>query len=269
MPDKQAPGIRAGGLRSRRSLPGGKLDRILTARDRGTGRETQLADLTARQFAHSPDAPGGWNRFLLAHLRWILITTAVVAGAAAAYAHHQTPTYKSQTAVNVWFSSPDPTAQQGPNMVTEKGIVSSGVVLAIASRDLGVPVSVLAKGLSVSVPASSSIMVIGYSDPVPWIAKERAQVIAEAYDAYRTPKTPQATGTKTVTQQAATLHAVVITPAALPSSPSSPKYLVDILAALIVGLGLSIGTAAIRDHLDDRCRGTADLEEQTGAPVLT
>jgi capsular exopolysaccharide synthesis family protein len=54
----------------------------------------------------------------------------------------------------------------------------------------------------------------------------------------------------------------------LPTSPSSPKYLVDILAALVVGLGLAIGTAALRDHLDDRFRGPLDLEARTGATVL-
>jgi succinoglycan biosynthesis transport protein ExoP len=65
-----------------------------------------------------------------------------------------------------------------------------------------------------------------------------------------------------------TLHATLITPAALPASPSSPNYLLDILAALVVGLGLGIGTAAIRDHLDDRLRGPFDPETRTGAPVL-
>ena len=35
-----------------------------------------------------------------------------------------------------------------------------------------------------------------------------------------------------------------------------------------MGLGLGIGTAAIRDHLDDRIRGPFDLEALTGAPVL-
>jgi len=140
-----------------------------------------LAGLTARQFSRNPDAPGGWNRFLLAHLRWILITTLAVVGVAAAYAHHQTPMYKSQTEVNVWFSSPDPAALQGPNMVTEKGIVTSGAVLGIAAHSLQVPSAVLRNGMSVTVPAGSSIMQIGYSDAVPWIARERAQVISEAY----------------------------------------------------------------------------------------
>jgi receptor protein-tyrosine kinase len=178
--------------------------------------------------------------------------------------------YTSTADVNVWFASPDPIAVQGPNMVTEKAIVSSGVVLAKVQRELGVPASKLLHSLSVSVPASSSILVISYSDPVPWIARERAQVIAEAYVAYRNPKgsTSAASGKVTAGSQVATLRATVITAAALPTSPSSPKYLIDIVAALIVGLALSIGTAALRDRLDDRCRGAADLEEQTGTPVL-
>jgi|SRR5947209_5253986 len=107
MPDNQTPGTNGEAVRPRRSLSGGRLGRVLAARDPGVGRETQLAGLTARQFSRNPDAPGGWNRFLLAHLRWILITTLAVVGVAAAYAHHQTPMYKSQTEVNVW--SPRPT----------------------------------------------------------------------------------------------------------------------------------------------------------------
>jgi capsular exopolysaccharide synthesis family protein len=232
-------------------------------------RASELAGLAARQFRHVPGAPGGWARFLVAHLRWILVVTLVVVGAAAVLAHRQTPMYKSQASVDVWFASPDPTALQGPNMVTEKGIVSSGVVLAIASRSLGVPAADLQQGLSTNVPAGSSIMQIAYTDPVPWIARERAQVIAESYVAYRSPKTTvTAQGTKTPVQSLAALHATMITPASLPGSPASPNYLVDIVAALVVGLGLAIGSAALRDHLDDRFRGPADLEARTGAPVL-
>ena len=273
MPDKQAPGTDAEAIRPRRFLSGGKLGRLRATRDPRVGRGTQLGGFTARYLGRNPDAPGGWNRFLLAHLRWIVVVTLVPVAAAAAYAHRQTPMYTSQTQVNVWFSSPDPAALQGPNMVTEKGIVTSGAVLSIAARSLGVPVAELQKGLSVSVPASSSIMNIGYSAPVPWVARERAQVISEAYVAYRSPK-PAAAQHRTQPATAAngalttTLHATMITPAALPTSPSSPNYLIDIVAGLVVGLGLAIGTAAIRDHLDDRLRGPSDVEELTGAPVI-
>jgi capsular exopolysaccharide synthesis family protein len=263
-----------GGGQPRRSPSGGKLDRLLAAREPGTGQGTQLAGLTAREFGRAPDAPGAWNRFLLAHLRWILVITVLVVAAAAAYAHSQTPQYHSHATVDVYFSSPDPAALQGPNMVTEKEIVASTAVLGIASRTLGVPVADLSDGLSLNVPAGSSVMNVGYADPVPWVARERAQIIAESYVTYRTPKPAApprrhapapATPTTTVT----TLHATLITPADLPASPSSPNYLIDILAALVVGLALAIGTAAIRDHLDDRLRGPSDIQARSGAPVLS
>jgi capsular exopolysaccharide synthesis family protein len=239
------------------------------AHDPAVERGTRLAAMTTRQLSGGPGTPGGWSRFLLAHLRWILIITLAVVAAAAGYVRHQTPQYQAQAAVNVWFASPAPAALQGPNMVTEKGIVSSGAILGIASRILGVRQSVLLKGISVNVPAGSSIMDIAYSDPVAWIARDRAQVIAEAYVAYRAPA-PAAKGTnaKAATQTVTTLRASLITPATLPTSTSSPNAVVDILAALVVGLGLAIGSAALRDHLDDRFRGPLDLEARTGAPVL-
>ena len=145
MPDFTA-GTEQDGEQPRRSLSG-KLDRLLASRDPGIGRGTQLAGLTAREYSRARDAPGAWNRFLLAHLRWILVITVVVVGAAAAYAHAQTPQYKSQATVDVFFSSSDPAALQGPNMVTEKEIVASNAVLGIASQTLGVPVAELSRGL--------------------------------------------------------------------------------------------------------------------------
>jgi capsular exopolysaccharide synthesis family protein len=255
----------------RRSPSGGRLDRLLATRDHGIGQGTQLAGLTARELSRAPDAPGAWNRFLLAHLRWILVITIAVVLAAGAYAHSQTPQYKSQTSVNVYFTSPDPAALAGPNMVTEKEIVASHAVLNIAAKLLGVSVEELSSRLFLNVPAGSSVMEIGYSDPVPWVARERAQVIAESYVQYRSPKlvpTPHKTATGTTTTAVTALHATLITPANLPTAPSSPNYLLDILVALVVGLSLGIGTAAIRDHLDDRLRGPFDPETRTGAPVL-
>ena len=268
MPENGTPGMNGKPARPGQVPAGGTPGRA-QVRDPAVERGTRLAAMAARQLSGGPGTPGGWSRFLLAHLRWILIVTLIVVAAAAAYVRQQTPQYQAQAAVNVWFASPSPAALQGPNMVTEKGIVSSGAILAMASRILGVPQSVLLKGVSVNVPAGSSIMDIGYSDPVPWIAQDRAQVIAEAYVAYRSPA-PAATGknAKAAAQAATALHATLITPATLPKSPSSPNSVVDILAALVVGLGLAIGSAALRDHLDDRFRGPLDLEARTGTAVL-
>ena len=134
MPDKKTSRMNGEAVRPRQPLSGGRLRRFTAARDPVVERGTQLAGVAARQFRVGPGTPGGWSRFLLAHLRWILIVTLLVVSAAAAYAHHQTPQYKSEADVNVYFTSADPIALQGPNMVTEKGIASSGAV-AITSRE--------------------------------------------------------------------------------------------------------------------------------------
>jgi succinoglycan biosynthesis transport protein ExoP len=57
-------------------------------------------------------------------------------------------------------------------------------------------------------------------------------------------------------------------PAILPEKPSSPKLAVNVILGLLVGLGFGIGLAFLREKLDDRLRGRADLEERLGAPVL-
>ena len=231
----------------------------------------QVAGLTARQLRRAPGVPGSWGRFVIAHARWILVVTFAAVGGAAMLAHSQTPMYTSESVVYVGFSAAEGGTLQPPDMATEKGIVSSGVVLAKAARALDVPQSQLLQGVSASVPASTFLLQIFYSDPSPQVAQLRAQAIANAYVAFRTPETVGATkGAKppAATASSPTPAATLLTSASLPKAPTSPKYAVDIGVALILGLGLGLGTAAIRDHLDDHLRGPRELEALASAPVL-
>jgi len=222
----------------------------------------QLARLTAREVRKAPGVPARWSRFLLAQARWILAVTLVAVGAAALLAVHQTPLYKSQAVVVVEPAAVAANNGVGPNMATEEGVVSSWAVLSKASSALRIPITPLQQGLSVSVPGTTSLLLITYSDPAPSVAQQRAQAIAQAYISYRTPLAG-APGTST-----AAPSATLVTPASLPAKPSSPNYAIDLGAALIVGLGLGIGSAALRDYLDDHLRGPLDVEAQAAAPVL-
>jgi succinoglycan biosynthesis transport protein ExoP len=229
----------------------------------------QLAGLTARQLRRAPGVPGSWSRFVVAHARWIVLVTFAVVGGAGLLVHSQTPTYTSESVVYVGFSAVEGGTLQAPDMATEKGIVSSGAVLAIAARSLDVSQSQLLQGVSATVPASTFLLQIFYSDPSPQVAQQRAQAIANAYVSYRSPEPAPATkGAKAASHAQATPTAALVTSASLPASPSSPNYMPDIGAALIVGLGLGIGTAGIRDHLDDHLRGPGELEALANAPVL-
>ena len=235
-----------------------------SASHNGNGQVPQLARLAARQANRVPGTPGSWSRFLVAHVRWILAVTLAVVAVATAYAVTRTPMYRSEANVVVQPSvAPAAAGGQQLDMNTEASIATSGVVLGIASQATGVPVGELSSGLSVKARGASYVLQIVYSNSNPYVAQHRAQAIAQAYTSFRTPHP----ASKRATPSAAPI-AALITPAPLPASPYSPKYALDIGVALIAGLALAVATAWGRDHLDDRLRGSLDLERQADADVL-
>jgi capsular exopolysaccharide synthesis family protein len=225
----------------------------------------------SRTAAGSPPAVerGAWSRVLLKHWSWILLITAAVTAGAGALAETQTPIYKAQAEVAVyppsWAGSAVPIV-----LGTEKGIASSGAVLSNASQSLLIPESTLKRGLSISIPVDTDLLVVSFSDPDPQVAQSVADGIANAYVQYRTPNAPpSASGNTSGTPSTAeTVKAVVITNATLPTSPVSPQRLLIIGAALILGLALGIAAALILDKMDDGLRSPLDLETQAEAPVL-
>jgi polysaccharide biosynthesis transport protein len=61
----------------------------------------------------------------------------------------------------------------------------------------------------------------------------------------------------------------LVTPAVTDNVPVSPKRVEDAMIAAALGLLLGLGFALLRDHVDDRIRGVADLEiAGTGLPAL-
>jgi capsular exopolysaccharide synthesis family protein len=60
----------------------------------------------------------------------------------------------------------------------------------------------------------------------------------------------------------------LVTPATVPTSPSSPKPAQNAMLGLLAGLILGIGGAFLRDNLDDTLASSEAVERVTGAPVL-
>jgi polysaccharide biosynthesis transport protein len=243
---------------------GGDGDWYQSSSHNGNGQGPELARLVARQAGRAPGTPGSWSRFLVAHARWILAVTLAVVAVATAFVITRTPMYRSEADVVVEpaVASAAGSGQQ-PDMNTEAGIATSGVVLGIASQATGVPVAALSNGLSVKARGASYVLQILYSSSDPYVAQHRAQAIAQAYTSFRSPHQASKRATPSTAPTAA-----LITPATLPTKPYSPNYPLDIGVALIAGLALAVATAAGRDYLDDRLRGPLDLERQADADVL-
>ncbi len=60
----------------------------------------------------------------------------------------------------------------------------------------------------------------------------------------------------------------ILDPAKIPGAPVSPNLWRNLLIALIGGLGLAGGVAALRETFDDRLRSIEDIEAKFGLPLL-
>ena len=72
-----------------------------------------------------------------------------------------------------------------------------------------------------------------------------------------------------VAQELQSSNLRVADPATTPRGSVRPRRLLDLLIGLLVGAGLSVGAALLRDHLDDTLRGPDDVRLGLGAPLLT
>ena len=200
---------------------------------------------------HETPVVGQRDRSLLrTQARWILTVTllAVVSALVLAWALHD-PAYRSQVQVLVNPTSSPSGAPVPTNMDTERQVVLSTAVASVAAQTTGTSAGELQRGLSATVPAGTTLLVLEYQDSTAAGARRNAQAIADAYTVYRAGQ------------------AAVLSPATTPQS-ATPSYLVNAVAGLALGLLVGIGSAVLRDRRDDRLRGPADFSEQTGLPVL-
>ena len=215
----------------------------------------------------SGESNAGFLSLLQARKRWILVVSGLVLLSAVVFSLLQTPTYKSQAQVLVQSRPATVGSTREPDMNTEKQVAMSARVAEVAGRRLGLSPEHASRGLSVTVPVETATLVLSYAHARPEEARRRAQTFAESYIEVRSGR--QAAGPGPPGPLPGGLWTYdMIASANLPTAPSSPNYAVNLTVALAVGLALGIGSALVRDHLDDRVRGAADLAAHTKAPVL-
>jgi len=112
-----------------------------------------------------------------------IVAAAIVGGVFALIVSLVQPPQYTSTASVVIDGTGDSTATKLVNMATEKQIASSGAVAGAVVQTLNLdatPEDVL-RGLSVSVPVDTDVLVLSYTASDPALARRRAQAFVDAY----------------------------------------------------------------------------------------
>jgi len=196
------------------------------------------------------------------------------------------------TGLGVIRSSSDPTR----DVETVSRLVTSRDVAARVKQELGLDESPgeLADKVDAAPVAQSNVVVITAKDNDPKTAAALAngfaeQAIADRSDKLRAQIEPliasvrdrieagESTSDGTLTDQLARLEALqtsgdptirLETRATAPDSPVSPRPMLTLVAALVVGLVLGVGGAFVMQAVDPRLRREDQLRELYGLPIL-
>ena len=145
-------------------------------------------------------------------------------------------------------------------------IVASPDVLERVKQDLHLNISDSAlKGkLSADAPVGKSIVEVHVSDGNPYRAAVIANSVSLAFRSVVEGYYAERTGKRT----AHPVRLYVTDPATAPSSPASPKPLLNIVLGLLLGLLVGVGLAVARDSLDTRIKDSDKLSKAAGAPSM-
>jgi capsular exopolysaccharide synthesis family protein len=203
-----------------------------------------------------------------------LIVAFVVAAAAVAIGVTLTQTKVYQADAQIFVVSTDASnpvlAYQGAGFTalqvqTFAKIVDSPDVLHAVQKDLDLPLSdsELKSKISATAPTSQSIVDLQVRDTsasrAAAIANSAATAFTTVVEGYYAP------GGKTADS---TVHLFVTDPATAPSSPTSPKPLLNVILGILVGLLVGAALAVVRDILDNRIKAVETLVKVSGAPTM-
>jgi polysaccharide biosynthesis transport protein len=202
-------------------------------------------------------------KFLRRYAIWIFLATLACTIGAWEIAAGQGATYATTSTVDVEATINPGTTPVTPDAGTEVAVATSGVVVSAMSPNFGMSPVTLAKHLSVANPANTNILEITCVMSTPSAAQACANGAATAYRNYRNEVTSSAK-----VRQLDPLHVSIVTFAAYPTGQSHKRKVELIAVGVILGAGLGVGTALLRDRTDDRIRDRLDFETILGGPML-
>jgi capsular exopolysaccharide synthesis family protein len=197
------------------------------------------------------------------HAIWLVLATLVGLTGAWLTVSGKPVAYTSTAAIDVEPRIINGSTPVTPNLVTEERVATSGDVLGVAAPVLGMNPGHLSAHLAVSVPGTSTILLISCTMPSPAAARHCASVVTQAYIDFR-----NKTAMRKSVQARDPLEVTLVSPAILPISPAGSKKSVLLSIGAFLGLLLGVGAVYVRDRADDRVRDRSDLSQNLGAPTL-
>lgn len=195
----------------------------------------------------------GEKSLLRLYVWLVVLVTLLTLAVGAVLALHRPASFSTAAKVEVM-----PVATRGapiaPDMGTERELATSGSVAEDAATRLDTTAEAASRGLSVSVVADATVLVIGYTAATPQRAFDGADAFARSYLEVRNARQ---------NARAATM----ITKPVVPRSSAATDYALVLTVALVCGLGLGLAAAWLWDRLSDRVRSSHELE-RAGRPVV-
>lgn len=204
---------------------------------------------------------------------WIVLLTTVLVGVglAAAYSLTTTPKYEAQSTV---FASSDAGGtiaelQQGATFTKSRvptyvGLVTTPIVLDPVIDKLGLTTTSakLAASVTAASPSDTTLITITVENTNPALAADISNALAESLTTVV--ETLETTDTSAVSP----VRLTAVSPATVPSSPSSPNVPLYLVLGGLIGLVIGLVIAIIRAMTDTRIRSPRDLELVTDRPLI-
>ncbi|GHH76494.1 polysaccharide biosynthesis tyrosine autokinase [Promicromonospora soli] len=209
----------------------------------------------------------------IARKRWAFIVAPALACllVVLAYSYSQPPLYTAQSLVFVSFSSAQTTTELNAGatyvqrqVVSYTNLVGAERVLDPVVEELGLDTgtTALRKRVTAESPADTVLIQISATDEEPVLAAKIsdavAQNLAKEVAELETP----------VGEETSPVRLEVVRNAVVPTAPSAPNIRLNVAIALITGLMLGAGLAALREILDTRVRSEEEVAALTDTAVV-
>lgn len=211
------------------------------------------------------------NYLMILRERWgsALLTALLVLAAVVGYTVLQTPTYQATNRVFVQTEAGSTVADlsSGVNFASQQitsyaDLATTPLVLDPVIEQLGMDTSPqsLADQISTTVPPETLILEITATSEDPAQAATIANATSESLRTQVAALESNGEGS--------TVELTVISPATEPSSQASPNMLRNVAVGVVIALLAGVGTAVLRDVLDNRVRRPDDIENGFDRAVI-